>query len=253
MTIISAPLKNIALLPLAPDLVRSCVTQQPTPPPEPGEEPPAPIVTEGIYTPVAPGVVYANLPVVSIVDTSPDQMIGCIISTANNPQGRLNALFPSAVNGDGVIERNTNDIWVYDGTTWNNVGPTPGPTVVTAVIIPPWNEISIFDATVYSGVFVRAVPYSLTPQLTTIPPIRVVFGVIPQSAGALFKVPVADVELVAEAPAITISSPIFIAVPDTTIAITGLEPVITIGSAIFVAVPSTSIAIAGLEPVISIV
>lgn len=237
MTTIAAPLKNITLQALLPDVVRSCIIQQPSPPPDPGEEPSAPVVTEGIYTPIAPGVVYANLPVVTVVDTSPAQIIGCIITTADNPQGRLKALFPSAVNGDGVIERSTNDIWVYNGTTWNNVGPTPGPTVVTATVIPPWNEISIFDATVRTRLLVESLPYSLT-QLTTVPAISTVIGLTSQSAGAFVSVPAATVITVA-AQLPTVASGGSVSPPTATTALTRFAPQVSSGAS--AAIPLTDI------------
>jgi len=203
MTTITAPLTNITLQGRVPDVVRSCIVQQPSPPPDPGETPPGPITGEGIYTPVAPGVTYEALPTVTIVDTSPDQMIGCIIDTADNPQGRLNALFPSAVDGDGVIERSTNDIWVFDGATWSNVGPTPGPTIVTATVIPPWNEIVIYDARVRTRLEVNGLAYAL--ELLTEPaPYGVNIGLIASSVTALVLVPATDIALAAHAPAVTV-------------------------------------------------
>lgn len=237
MTTIAAPLKNITLQALLPDVVRSCIIQQPSPPPDPGEEPPAPVVTEGIYTPIAPGVVYANLPVVTVVDTSPAQIIGCIITTADNPQGRLKALFPSAVNGDGVIERSTNDIWVYNGTTWNNVGPTPGPTVVTATVIPPWNEISIFDATVRTRLLVESLPYSLA-QLTTVPPISTVLGLTSQSAGAFVVVPATNITFAPELP--EVASGGSVAPPTATTALARFAPLVSGGAS--AAIPLTDFA-----------
>ena len=238
MTTIAAPLKNITLQALLPDVVRSCIVQQPSPPPDPGEEPPAPVVTEGIYTPIAPGVVYANLPVLTVVDTSPDQIIGCIITTADNPQGRLNALFPSAINGDGVIERSTNDIWVYDGALWNNVGPTPGPTVVTATIIPPWNEISIYDATVRTRLLVESLPYSLA-QLTIVPPISSVIGITSQSAGAFVSVPTATaITVAAQLP--TVASGGSVSPPKATTALARFAPLVSGGAS--AAIPLTDIA-----------
>ncbi len=100
---------------------------------------------EIIYTPIAPGVAFEDLPLVTIVDTTPSAIIGGIADTVQNAQGRLNTLFPAAVIGDGVIERRNGDMWVYDGSVWNNVGPNPGPTIQNfASIILPYNEIAIY-------------------------------------------------------------------------------------------------------------
>ena len=45
-----------------------------------------------------------------------------------NPQATLTAAFPGAVAGNGVIDQNTGDLWVYDGATWVDVGQIKGPT-----------------------------------------------------------------------------------------------------------------------------
>jgi hypothetical protein len=145
----------IAFAASVPDVLQSCSLTPPSPPPPPP-------TTGVIYTPTAPGITYESLPTVTIVDTSPDQIIGCIHDTASNPQGRLNALFPSAVNGDGVVERRNNDIWVYDGALWNNVGPTPGPTIqLIQPLIPPYNETAIYSGILRTRLDVNKFNYSL--------------------------------------------------------------------------------------------
>jgi hypothetical protein len=147
-------------------------------------------------------VTYANLPVApTVIDTSPDQMIGCIVSVADNPQGRLDALFPSAVNGDGVIDRATNDIWVCNGTTWDNVGPTPGPTIVATVVIPPWNEIVLAVARTRTKLTVTSLPYALT-LLTEPDPIITKTKVLARAVTAI-RPPVTDIAFAATAPSIT--------------------------------------------------
>jgi hypothetical protein len=201
-TTLAAPVTNITLAALTPDVVRSCVVLQPSPPPEPGEEPPGAIGDDDIYTPVAPGVTYAGLPTVTIVDTSPDQLIGCIIDTADNPQGRLNALVPAAIDGDGVIERSTNDIWVYDGSEWNNVGPTPGPTIVTATIIPPWNEILTYEARIRTRLLAQSLAYAL--QLLTEPDPFAVRTTISVRTVLNIEVPITPIGIAASAPEIQI-------------------------------------------------
>ena len=45
-----------------------------------------------------------------------------------NPQATLNAAFPSAVNGNGVIDETSGDLWVYANGTWSNVGQVKGDT-----------------------------------------------------------------------------------------------------------------------------
>jgi hypothetical protein len=167
-TTVAPPAAALTLSGLAPSLLQSCILA-PTP-----AVPPT-IGANDIYTPVAPGVTYAALPTVTIVDTSPTQVIGCANDVGPTPQQTLNALFPAAVTGDGVVDRATNDFWVYDGTTWNNVGPNPGPTIVDATIIPPWNEILSYDATVRTRLQIQSLDYALA-LLTEPDPIGVVLG-----------------------------------------------------------------------------
>jgi hypothetical protein len=155
-------------------------------------------------------VTYANLPVApTIVDTSPDQMIGCIVTVADNPQGRLDALFPSAVDGDGVIDRATNDIWVYDGTTWNNVGPTPGPTIVATTVIPPWNEIVRAVARTRTKINVTSLAYALN-LLTEPDPIKTRTTLSARSIGAYIPIPLSSFDLSTSAPAVSISATVLV-------------------------------------------
>ena len=45
----------------------------------------------------------------------------------NDPQGLLDYYFPSAVTGNGVIDQATGELWVYDGSAWDDVGTIVGP------------------------------------------------------------------------------------------------------------------------------
>ena len=54
-------------------------------------------------------------------------IIGSVPTVGVDPQATLNAAFPSAVAGDGVIATDTGNLWVYDGALWNNVGRVQGP------------------------------------------------------------------------------------------------------------------------------
>jgi hypothetical protein len=53
------------------------------------------------------------------------------VNATNDPQALLNAEFPSAVIGNGVIDVETGELWIYDGTTWNDVGTIVGPQGAT--------------------------------------------------------------------------------------------------------------------------
>ena len=244
MTTITAPLTTITLAALVPDVVRSCVVLQPSPPPDPGEEPPAPVTGNDIYTPIAPGVTYANLPVApTIVDTSPDQMIGCIVTVADNPQGRLNALFPSAISGDGVIDRATNDIWVYDGATWNNVGPTPGPTITATVVIPPWNETLMAVARTRTKLSVNALAYAL--ELLTEPdPIITTTALAVRSVPAFIRIPDTDFTSTVHVPAVAGGASA--AVPLATSALTAQAPAVSSGGAVIM--PAININVTAFDP-----
>jgi|GEM_PF-4283894 len=247
MTTITAPLTSLTFAAPVPDVVRSCVVSQPSPPPAPGEEPPAPVTGPGIYTPIAPGVTYANLPVApTIVDTSPDQMIGCIVTVADNPQGRLDALFPSAVNGDGVIDRATNDIWVYNGTTWDNVGPTPGPTIVATVVIPPWNEIVRVAARTRTKLTVTSLSYAL--QLLTEPDPIITRTTVTVTPVRKISVPATAIAAAATAPQVSISATVF--APATTLELLATTPQVSTGA--IVDAPSVSIDLAVATPSVAI-
>jgi hypothetical protein len=248
MTTITAPLTSLTLAAPVPDIVRSCVVSQPSPPPAPGEEPPAPVTGPGIYTPIAPGVTYANLPVApTVIDTSPNQMIGCIVTVADNPQGRLDALFPSAVDGDGVIDRATNDIWVYNGTTWDNVGPTPGPTIVATVVIPPWNEIVRVAARTRTKLTVTSLPYALT--LLTEPDPIITRTALTVTSIRKISVPATAIAAAAATPQVSISATVF--APASAIALAPAAPSVVIEIPPGVPVPATAIELAAPVPQVS--
>lgn len=126
---------NCQISAYAPILASTCILNPPVSITEPESD---------VFTPVPPGIEYDDLPNINtqIVDTSPNQIIGCVNTLLNqNAQNILNALFPTALNKNGVVNKDNNDIWVYESLTWNNVGPNPGPRVVVATELPPWNEI----------------------------------------------------------------------------------------------------------------
>jgi hypothetical protein len=220
-TTVAPPAAALTLSGLAPSLLQSCILA-PTP-----AVPPT-IGNNDIYTPVAPGVTYAALPTVTIVDTSPTQVIGCANDVGPTPQQTLNALFPAAITGDGVVDRATNDFWVYDGTTWNNVGPNPGPTIVDATIIPPWNEILSYDATVRTRLQIQSLDYALA-LLTEPDPIGVVLGldarrvrrVLPPAAAFGVTAPPCIVSISAKA-----------GVPAASIALASFAPSVATGAAV---------------------
>jgi hypothetical protein len=201
MTSITIPAVAITLQALSLDVVRSCVIAEAAP-----TTPTPPVPDEGIAVLVPPTVTYENLPVVTPVDNSVTQMIGCIIDAFENPQGRLNALFPDAVAGDGVIERNTNDIWRYDGSLWINVSPDPGDTITLDAIIPPYNEIYSIVGRTRTRLNADSLAYALA-LLTEPNPIVTTTALAVRSAPAFIRVPLTTISLAAPAPAVTVATP----------------------------------------------
>jgi hypothetical protein len=47
------------------------------------------------------------------------------VNPPGNPQTLLNTLFPSAIAGSAVTDQTLDELWVYDGTIWDNFGPVP--------------------------------------------------------------------------------------------------------------------------------
>lgn len=244
MTEVLVPFVEITTLGLVPDIVRSCIVLQPSPPPSPGEEPPEEIGDPGIYTPIAPGVGEGSLPIVTIIDTSPSQMIGCIVDVADNPQGRLDALFPTAIDGDGVIDRTSNDIWTYNGTLWSNVGPTPGPTVVPVVVIPPWNQVLYYTGTTKTRISVQSLSYAL--NLESVLDLTTITNAIVRPSSARIEPSTLDIGFSINTPIVSISARVFLD-EAATISTEASAPVISTGSRIDA--PALDIDLSALPPV----
>jgi hypothetical protein len=112
------------------------------------------------WVPVAPGITtFPALPAVQ--DTTPTEVIGTVASVGSTPQTQLDAAFPSAVSGDGVQDLSTEDYWVYDGSSWGNEGPNPGPSASVAAVVPPWNELVPFDGVTRTTAVVVDYAYAL--------------------------------------------------------------------------------------------
>lgn len=154
MNIQIASTVEISLFPRVPQIVQSCLIRPPTRPRPPDED---------IWVPVNPGTNPDDIPdAPEIFDTSPSQIIGCIISTEGDAQTRLSGLFPDASNSQGVIERRNNDIWVFDGAFWNNVGPNPGKIIVVDRTLPVWNQKVFLEAITKTLLRVLSLPYSFS-------------------------------------------------------------------------------------------
>jgi hypothetical protein len=138
------------------------------------------------WVPVAPGITtFPALPTVQ--DTTPAEVIGTVASVGSTPQTQLDAAFPSAVAGDGVQDLSTEDYWVYDGSSWSNVGPNPGPSANVASVVPPWNELVPFDGVTRTTAEVADYTYiigvlgttAIGPAVTrTVASVQAVFGYV---------------------------------------------------------------------------
>ena len=60
-------------------------------------------------------------------------IIGSVPTVGGTPQATLNAAFPSAVDGNGVIAEDTGDLWVKASGVWSDVGNIQGPVGATGI------------------------------------------------------------------------------------------------------------------------
>jgi len=54
-------------------------------------------------------------------------IIGSVPTVGASPQITLNAAFPGAIDGNGVLDESTGDLWVLASATWSDVGNIQGP------------------------------------------------------------------------------------------------------------------------------
>jgi hypothetical protein len=177
--------------------------------------------TGDFWFPVAPGIVtLPSSP--SVIDTSPTEVIGTIETVGSTPQTTLDAAFPDAVSGDGVQDETTEDFWVYNGSTWANVGPAPGPTITPTTVIPPYNETYVYNGILRTRLSITKINYALQ-LLTEVPALLIKTRL---SAVRILKIdPTAlAVTVAAQVPNISIVSPAVIEVPVVTVAVAGLAP-----------------------------
>jgi hypothetical protein len=70
------------------------------------------------------------------------------VDPPDDPQATLNAAFPTAIAGNGVIDTLTGDLWVYDGALWSDVGTIVGPQGATG----PQGDTGATGATGIQGI-----------------------------------------------------------------------------------------------------
>ena len=80
-----------------------------------------------------------------------------------NPQTVLNTAFPGAVAGSGVIDQTLDELWVYDGTVWDNLGSVP---VDYVSALPPGLTLDPTSGWLYgyipnTGISTNIYPFSL--------------------------------------------------------------------------------------------
>lgn len=217
----------------------------------------------GVWFPVAPGI--TTLPTTpGTTDTAPTQIIGNVATVGTNAQTTLNAAFPSAVNGDGVVDLATSDIWVKVSGTWMNRGPTPGVTLSTSTLVPVANERVTVEGRTRASVQVTTIPYALNLPLVTLTPTvkakvlayRVLLVDVPASSvtvaatapsvstGVALQAGASGIALAAMAPAVVID--VILNAPASGVAVSGVAPLVQTGSS--VAVPAADIAFAALVP-----
>lgn len=217
-----------------------------------------------VWFPVAPGI--TTLPTTpATTDTAPDQIIGNVASIGTNAQTTLNTAFPSAVNGDGVVDLATGDIWVKESGTWVNRGPTPGVTLTTTTLVPAANERVTVSGRTRASVQVTSLPYGLTLPLVSAAPAvkakvlayRVLLINVPAavgvtvtaatpgvSTGVALSVAATAITVAAETPGVSVAGAI--EVPAAAVVVAVLTPAVSAGTS--VAVPALNVAVAALVP-----
>jgi hypothetical protein len=197
--------------------------------------------TGTFWFPVAPGI--TTLPTTPpTVNTSPTRVIGTIETVGATPQTALAAAFPSAISGDGVQDEATGNFWVNNGSTWNNVGKTPGPTLIPTTVVFPYNETVICDGILRTRLDITKIDYSLT--LLTVIPTATIKVQVEVSCIMKVEIPAGVITLAVQTPAVTTA--ILIAVPVGAITLAAQAPAVT--TAILIAVPAGAITLAGIAP-----
>lgn len=112
------------------------------------------------FFPVAPGI--TNIPVnPTPTDNTPSSVLGSLDIGAT-PQTELNAAFPGATNNQAVLDENTNEFWVSDGSgTWANIGTVLGPVILPPAVVPIYNVITNLNFSVKTKNIVKFFNYDL--------------------------------------------------------------------------------------------
>ncbi len=202
---------------------------------------------ETAWLPVPTGVSLPPLP--TVTSTAPTTLLGTIATVGATPQTALNAAYPGATAGDGVRASDTYSYWVYNGTTWIDVGLVPGKIVANPVVVPMYEVIVSLRGTTRTSVTVTSIPYGLT--LLTVLPALTVRSTVAANRYRLTEVPAAGLALGAFAP--QVSAGITVRPPAADIAIAAPVPAVGASIGTSVSVPSGTVTIAAGVPTVSVV
>ena len=194
------------------------------------------------WIPTPTGV--STLPAAPVVtDTTPTAWIGFIETVGATPQTALDAAFPDAVSGDGVQDTTTWNVWVYNGSTWVNVGSEPGPTVTVGTLVPMFNERVTLVARTSTKLEVTSLPYALSLLTQVAVTTRTALAV---TRILKVEVPAAGVSVAGVAPAVSIG--VALRPPAANVAVAGAVPAVS--TATVVQVPAAAVAVAGATPTV---
>lgn len=200
--------------------------------------------TGSAWFPTSPTI--STLPTApAVVDTSPTQVLGTVATVGANPQTTLNTAYPDAVAGDGVQDLSTDEFWTYNGSTWENVGTNPGPTMTVTSTVPVWNETVKAEGRIRLLASVQSLAYPLN-VLTEIPAYGVRLGVGVARIRKV-EVPAAFVDMTALTPAVGISAAV--AVPTGVLNLEAQTSSVSTG--VSIGAPSASVELSPASPVVS--
>lgn len=165
-----------------------------------------------------------------------------------DPQQNLNDNFPDATEGDAVVDQNTGDVWIYNGTTWLNAGSLPGETIQVSGLIPVVNETLYSTCITTTGISVKSLPYSLELEIKIVDLPSIAIGINANILNAVYTPPNSGkVLLSAYEPSVRKGVAVFGSLY--IVLINNFVPSISASSGI--GIPSSNILISGIAPSIA--
>lgn len=83
-----------------------------------------------------------------------------------DPQVVLSSAYPSATEGQAVLDEASGDYWVYTNSVWTNYGPVLGERIDISEQINIFEEKLFLEGYTGTGIKVNSVPWSLIPVVT---------------------------------------------------------------------------------------